>query len=165
MTQTESNFLQNTVPAAIATMKTSGVPASITLAQAIVESGWGNTALARKANNYFGIKALAHACPDDYIAFSTSEFVDGRQTTIMARFARYQSPQESFAAHAHLLSAAPRYAPAMAVRTDPAKFAAELQACGYSTNPDYATGLMKLVDQYNLTQYDLPPATEAAIAA
>ncbi len=80
----------------------------------------------------------------------------------MADFTRYGSAQDSFKAHALLLAQASRYAPAMAVRTNPAKFAAAIQKCGYSTNPDYAQGLMRLVSEFDLTQFDAPPAGPAA---
>jgi flagellum-specific peptidoglycan hydrolase FlgJ len=157
MNQTESSFLANAVPAALATEKQYDVPASITLAQAILESGWGQTALAKQANNFFGIKAIHFTDPESYIEFPTKEFVDGRAVTELAKFARYPSPAESFAAHAQLLSLAERYKPAMAVAHDPEAFAMQLQECGYSTNPGYAVALMQLVTEFDLTQYDAQP--------
>lgn len=161
--QVQSNFLRDAVPAAQQSQRAYGVPASVTLAQAILESGWGASALTRKANNYFGIKAAANADPDSYAEFETTEFVDGRETRVMARFARYPSPAASFEAHARLLAFAPRYMPAMARERDPLGFAEQLQACGYSTNPSYAGELKKLMAEYDLTQYDVyPPAAPAA---
>lgn len=157
MNQQQSAFLTNTVSAALATQKQFGVPASITLAQAILESGWGTSALARLANNFFGVKATAGAAPHDYVEFPTHEFVDGRSTEEMAKFARYPSPAESFQAHAKLLAQAPRYAPAMSERNDPAEFATQLQKCGYSTNPNYAAELITLVTEFDLRQYDVQP--------
>jgi len=162
MNQTQSDFLKNAVPAAIRTMRESGVPASVTLAQAILESGWGSSALARLANNYFGIKAASTADPSSYEEFPTHEFVDGRETAVVAKFARYPSPLESFEAHARLLSSASRYAPAMAAKSDPATFALRLQMGGYSTNPNYAHELMQLVAEYDLAQYDTPPPAAPA---
>ncbi|MGP8269118.1 MAG: glycoside hydrolase family 73 protein [Terracidiphilus sp.] len=147
-------FLRDTVPAAMASQRSSGIPASVALAQAILESGWGQSDLATKANNYFGIKATANATPDEYAEFPTSEFVDGRRVAILAKFARYSSPADSFAAHTRLISQASRYAPAMAVKANPSAFATELQMCGYSTNPNYASSLMQIVNEFDLTQYD-----------
>lgn len=161
MNASESEFFKNTVPAAQAAMRKWHVPASITLAQAVLESGWGKSALAHQANNFFGIKAAAVAGPSAYAEFPTTEFVDGRRTAEMARFARYTSPAASFEAHAILLSMAARYKPAMAVCHDPAQFAAELQHCGYSTNPNYAEMLMQIVREFDLTQYDVPPEDPA----
>lgn len=157
--QKQSDFLQRTVGAAQHSQRVTGVPASITLAQAILESGCGQSALAVRSNNYFGIKARVG---EDYREFSTYEFVDGRRVREIARFARYPSPAESFRAHAALLATLPRYRPAMAVCSYPQAFAEQLQACRYSTDPNYARKLMELVDQFDLTQYDVPPDTDPA---
>ena len=165
MNQQQNEYFRSAVPAAQQTARIYGVPASITLAQGALESGWGASALARKANNYFGIKATAHATAEEYCELPTSEFVDGRKRTEVARFARYATPAESFQSHALLLSRGARYALAMAVKNDPAKFAAALQKCGYSTNPSYASLLMSLVKQFDLTQYDVPTNPEPAAPA
>ena len=164
MNQIQSKFLQNVVLAAQQTQRVFRVPASITIAQAILESGWGQSALAVKANNFFGIKA---AGMQDYMEFPTTEFISGRSTHILAKFARYASPLESFRAHGVLLSTLPRYAPAMTLVDDPEMFARRIKECGYSTNPAYASTLMDLVHEFDLTQYDIPapkdgPAKEAA---
>lgn len=164
MNQSQSEFLRNAVPAAQYTHKTYGVPASITLAQAILESGWGKSALAQKANNFFGVKAAAHAAPDSYAEFPTYEFVDGRKTAVMAQFAKYPSPTLGFAAHARLLALSERYRPAMACRGDVEMFSEQLQRCGYSTNPSYARSLMELVKEFDLTQYDIQPDPAAPAA-
>jgi len=166
MYQYQSEFMSMAVPAAIQSQRMTSVLASVTLAQSILESGWGRSALAMKAKNFFGIKATAHLVPNQYIEMPTHEFVDGRSTPTMAKFARYATPDESFLAHAALIANAPRYAPAMAaIRSGAKKFAEELQACGYSTNPKYAASLMELVDEFDLTQYDLPPTPEAPAQA
>lgn len=155
MTPQEQSFLDATVPAAQACQQSCGVPASVTLAQAILESGWGNTGLAREANNYFGIKAGAHATPDQYMEFPTAEYENGKRVMVEAEFAKYPSVAASFIAHGLLLSSAQRYAPAMAVKDDPLAFAQQLQACGYSTSPTYASTLAELMREFNLMQYDL----------
>jgi flagellar protein FlgJ len=95
----------------------------------------------------------------------THEVVHGQAVEEMARFAAYPSIVASFRAHAMLLAENARYAPAMAVRTDAAKFAAGIQRCGYSTNPRYAESLMRLVSEFDLTQYDNPPDVPANAAA
>jgi flagellum-specific peptidoglycan hydrolase FlgJ len=154
--QENAYFKMAVTPAQLAQRKW-GVPASVTLAQGALESGWGVSALARKAYNFFGIKAGAHMGPEGYAEFPTIEFVDGRKTREMARFARYATPAESFQAHALLLAMSPRYRPAMEVAHDPALFAEQLQRCGYSTNPNYAQQLVDLINQFDLTQYDVPP--------
>jgi flagellum-specific peptidoglycan hydrolase FlgJ len=159
MNEIQSRFLQAAVPAAIASQGATGVPASITIAQAILESGWGCSALARKANNYFGIKAVQAANPERYIELPTHEVVNGHSIEEEARFARYPSQAAGFTAHAKLLSGASRYIPAMAVRRSAAEFANAIQRCGYSTNPNYAKSLMQLVREFDLTQYDVPTAS------
>jgi len=168
MNAQQNDFLKSVVPAAQAAQRKWGVPASVTIAQAILESGWGQSALARQANNFFGIKATAHADTSSYTEFPTSEFVDGRRVSEMAKFARYASPAASFDAHAVLLALTARYKPAMAVRNNAAAYALELQVCGYSTNPAYGSELGNLIRLYDLTQYEIPPedpAAETAVAA
>lgn len=151
MTQQQESFIKATGAAAQLSAKQYGVPASITIAQAIIESGWGQTQLAVKANNYFGVKAVQG---QEYVEYRTTEFIKGVEEHPLADFAKYETVAGSFAAHAKLLATVPRYAPAMKVAKDPAAFAAAIKACGYSTAPDYDTKLMALVSEFNLTQFD-----------
>jgi flagellum-specific peptidoglycan hydrolase FlgJ len=165
MHESESAFLKICIPAALESQRATGVPASITIAQAVLESGWGQTGLAKGANNYFGIKAAAHVAPDSYITMPTYEVIEGHSVEELAKFARYATVEDGFKAHALLLSQAPRYAPAMGVTQHPAAFAYALQKCGYSTNPQYAVLLMSLVKEFDLTQYDVKPVTGPAAPA
>jgi flagellum-specific peptidoglycan hydrolase FlgJ len=164
MNAQQNEFLKVAAPAAQSAQKKWGVPASVTIAQAILESGWGQSALAKQANNFFGIKAVANANAASYEEFPTTEFVDGRRVSEMAKFARYPTPTDGFTAHGLLLAMVTRYKPAMAVCTDPKAFAAALQSCGYSTNPSYAALLDQLIADYDLTQYDIKPDGPAAAA-
>lgn len=157
-------FLRAVVPAAIATMKETGVPASVTVAQAILESGWGCSRLARIANNFFGIKADAGSEADEYAQFPTWEYEYGKRVLVEAEFAKYATPAQCFAAHARLLASSPRYAPAMAVKDDATAFCDELQKCGYSTSSHYAWQLDELIREFDLTQYDLVASASAAQA-
>jgi flagellum-specific peptidoglycan hydrolase FlgJ len=153
-TSPQRAFIASLVDGARASQEAWGVPASITIAQAIQESGWGKSELAIKARNYFGVKAVQDAA---YVQFPTNEVLkDGRTVRELAHFAFYRSPAESFDAHGKLLATHVRYQPAMAAVDDPAAFALQLQACGYSTDPNYPSELMRLVKQFNLTQYDTP---------
>jgi flagellum-specific peptidoglycan hydrolase FlgJ len=149
------------VPAAQTTARLWKVPASVTLAQCILESAWGTSQLATRARNYFGIKAKTG---EPYIEFSTREVVTGRSVMEQANFARYGSAVDCFAAHAHLISSTPRYAPAMACFRDVYEFANRLQHCGYSTEPTYGDRLGELIRAYNLQQYDVPPPDQPAAA-
>ncbi len=154
MTQQEASFIQAAAPAAQLSAKQYGVPASITIAQAILESEWGKSGLATEANNYFGVKAIQG---EDYVEFKTTEFVRGVATHPMADFAKYASVADSFAAHAKLLSGLPRYAAAMKVAKSPALFAQAIKACGYSTAPNYPQMLMQLVQEFDLGKFDVAP--------
>jgi flagellum-specific peptidoglycan hydrolase FlgJ len=166
----QNDFLKLVVPAAQSAMRKFGVPASITAAQAILESGWGMSALARQCYNFFGIKAVASAQPGSYQEFQTAEFVQGRRVAELARFARYPDPASGFEAHALLLATAVRYRPFMAAcqARDLGWACRELYVCGYSTNPSYPKLLGELREEFDLEQYDIwptPPAQAAEAVA
>jgi flagellum-specific peptidoglycan hydrolase FlgJ len=140
-----------------------GVPSSITIAQAILESAWGQSKLAIECNNYFGIKARKHLLPgEEYQEFPTREVRNGKNEIELARFQKFKSIPDCFQRHGELLSCSDRYAPAMEVADDPAKFAIQLLGCGYSTDPKYPKLLGDLIRQYKLTRFDLPPDPPAA---
>jgi len=111
-------------------MRKWGVPASVTISQAILESsnklGWGQSELAREANNYFGIKAVHNASPESYIELPTHEVLHNHIQLIDAEFARYPDLAGSFDAHARLLATAQRYKPAMAATHNAVAFALQL---------------------------------------
>ena len=153
-TKLQLSWLKSMVTAAQLTQRKYGVPASVTLAQCILESAWGTSQLSRRANNYFGVKSIQG---QDYAEFTTREVVSGRSVVELARFARYPSAIESFEAHAKLIAKIERYRPAMAVLPDVEKFCYQIQGCGYSTDPDYGMRLMDLIDYHELQQYDLNP--------
>lgn len=154
MDEAQNNFLRSVVPAARESMRLFGVPASVTIAQAILESGWGRSSLAKKYNNYFGIKDTDF---HSYVECPTTEIVSGVPMRVDARFETYPSVDKCFIVHARLLAMQDRYGPAMAAKSDPQKFAGELQVCGYSTNPGYGAMLRKLMAQFDLEQFDNPP--------
>jgi flagellum-specific peptidoglycan hydrolase FlgJ len=161
MNALQNAFLTMAVPAAQAAQRRWSVPASVTIAQAILESsnaaGWGQSELTRTANNLFGVKAHHLTDPSSYVELPTHEVLNNHLDLVEARFERYETPAESFEDHAKLLAMARRYRPAMAVRGDVQSFCEQLERCGYSTNPQYAETLEKLIRIYDLTQYDVPP--------
>ena len=161
-TQQQLDNLHAAVPAAQASARRYGVPASVTLAQWIVESSWGTSELALKANNCFGVKRSHLAAPDSYVEMPTAEYQGGKRVPVEALFARYPSMADSFISHAALLATAARYKSAMRSVEFPRVFAVDLQRCGYSTNPGYAAELQELMRLYNLTQYDISPPAEPA---
>ncbi|MCL2105817.1 MAG: glucosaminidase domain-containing protein [Oscillospiraceae bacterium] len=127
---------------------------SLTLAQAILESGWGKSELAQKANALFGIKADS-AWKGPRYEKKTTEHIDGKQVEITAAFRAYGSWEESIADHAALLRGS-RYKAVQGER-DYKKACRAVHAAGYATAPDYADKLIKLVEQYGLTAWDGAP--------
>ena len=131
--------------AAIAQMQHSGIPASITLAQACLESGFGTSTLATKGNNHFGIKC------HDY---------DGRKMYVDDDvkddcFRVYDRVEDSFQDHSDFLRYRSRYSFLFDLDpTDYKGWAYGLKAAGYATDPQYASRLIDLIERYNLQQYD-----------
>jgi flagellar protein FlgJ len=131
------------------------VPASVTVAQAILESDWGRSALAKDANNFFGMKAMGTLGSDGVVWMPTSEYdANGTLYQTTAAFRAYKSMADSVADHDLLLERTPRYAGAMAARSDPKQFASLIASEGYATDPNYASKLVALMDRYNLYQLD-----------
>jgi hypothetical protein len=148
-------FLDSTAQAARAAALQTGVPASVTVAQAILESDWGRSLLAQDANNYFGIKAIGSLGSDGVVWMPTSEYdSSGQLYQTISAFRAYKSLVDSMTDHDRLLQTASRYAPAMRVSNDPRQFAARLYEGGYSTDPAYADKLVALMDRYDLYRLD-----------
>lgn len=121
------------------------VPASITLAQGLLESGNGNSRLAVEGNNHFGIK-----CHSDW----TGAKIHEDDETNNECFRKYKSASESFEDHSLFLQKK-RYQPLFQLDIDDYKgWAKGLKECGYATNPKYAQLLINLIEQYELQQYD-----------
>ncbi len=131
---------------AIHEMNRSGVPASITLAQGALESGDGNSSLARNANNHFGIK-----CHEDWNGKKTYQDDDAKNEC----FRKYQSVEESFRDHSDYLKAKTRYAFLFELDiTDYKGWARGLKKAGYATSPTYAETLIRIIEEFGLHQYD-----------
>lgn len=124
-----------------------GIPASIVLAQGLLESNAGDSQLAVKNNNHFGIKCFSRSCHKGHC----SNFTDDSHKDF---FRIYQSPWESYRAHSYLLSA-PRYKKLYQLgRTDYKDWAVELKKAGYATDKHYGEKLINLIEELNLHQYD-----------
>jgi hypothetical protein len=132
-------------------MAATGVPASVTVAQAIVETGWGKHTIG-SAKNLFGIKGKG---PAGSVTVPTKEYIDGQWVTIQAAFAKYNSFEESITEHARFFLRNKRYAKALSVKGDAEAFAREIHKAGYATGPDYATMLIKVMRQNNLRRFDI----------
>ena len=143
---TPEEYIQTYKDIAIREMKTHKIPASITLAQGLLESGAGNSALAREAKNHFGIKCHKGWEGDTY-------YMDDDEKNEC--FRKYKSPEESFKDHSEFLCGRSRYAALFDLDiTDYEGWAKGLKAAGYATNPKYAQLLIDRINLYDLAQYD-----------
>lgn len=143
-------FIDAIAPAAQECQRRTGIPASFTIAQGALESGWGRHAPGR---NLFGIKA-GTSWRGDCTEQTTRECIDGRWIVITDRFRAYTDWQGSIDDHAELLCNA-RYRPALQYASDPVRYAVEVQRCGYATDPQYGEKLGQIIRQYRLTEYDV----------
>jgi flagellum-specific peptidoglycan hydrolase FlgJ len=151
-------FISAVAPGAMAAQQRWGVPAAVTIAQAIEESGWGQSGLAANYHNLFGIKGSG---PAGSVTLPTQEFENGQWVTIDAPFRAYHNNAESIADHAELLATSGYYTRAMADRAVPDAFANDLTGV-YATDPDYGANLIAMMKLYNLYQYDSPAASTPA---
>lgn len=153
---TPPKFIAVVGEAARESQKDTSVPASVTIAQAILESEWGQSGLATRANNLFGIKAQRGPGPAGIISMSTWEVLSGVSTVVNDAFRAYHNIFESVEDHGHFLHDNSRYSAAFKAAADPPEFARRIQAAGYATDPAYASKLIRLMDRYDLYRYDLP---------
>lgn len=131
---------------AVEEMKKYHIPASITLAQGLLESGAGQSTLARKSNNHFGIK-----CGGDWTGKTVSHDDDARGECFRA----YKHPKDSYEDHSKFLAGRPRYASLFKLKiTDYKGWARGLKKAGYATNPRYADQLIGIIELYELYKYD-----------
>jgi LysM repeat protein len=137
---------------AIQEMKRTGIPASITLAQAILESSSGESELAKKSNNHFGIK-----CKLDWKGETVFHDDDTKQECFRA----YPNVNSSFKDHSDFLKTRPNYAPLFQLDpVDDSAWAYGLKKAGYATASDYPRKLLKVIDDYELSQYNFPELLE-----
>jgi Mannosyl-glycoprotein endo-beta-N-acetylglucosaminidase len=159
-TAAQQAFISLVAPGAIATQQRYGIPAAVTIAQAIDESGWGRSVLATADHNLFGIKGAGPAGRD---MLPTREHENGVWVTRTAPFRMYHNVAESIEDHGRLLATDPAYRHAMASRGRPDAFATALTGV-YATDPGYGSSLIALMRLYNLYRYDAatPPAAPPA---
>lgn len=131
---------------AMSNMKNYGIPASIILAQGILESGAGKGDLASRSNNHFGIKCHAGW---------TGESVRHDDDAAQECFRKYDNPSESFKDHALFLTGRSRYAKLFTLsKSDYKAWARGLRAAGYATDPKYPDKLISYIERYGLNEYD-----------
>ncbi len=149
--QTTHQYIEKYNDIAIKKMKKYKIPASITLAQGILESGNGNSRLARKANNHFGIK-----CHKDWNGKKFRLDDDKRREC----FRKYKSVEESFSDHSYFLTQRSRYSFLFKLDiTDYEGWAYGLKKAGYATNPKYPQLLIKIIEENKLYNFDQTTAS------
>lgn len=154
MNTEQKNFIKKVGALASADMKKSGVLASLTVAQAILESAWGKSELATIGKALFGIKATKTwkgkvYCKDTKECYDGVNLVDVKN----AAFRAYDSWEESVEDHSAFLKANKRYKEVIG-ETDYKKACEAIKAAGYATDPDYVEKLVKLIEDYELTEFD-----------
>jgi hypothetical protein len=150
---TKQEFLGMIVPLAVADMKKSKILASLTIAQAVLETGWGSSSVMMKAFALFGIKA-GSTWKGRVFSSKTKEVYDGvNYTTITDTFRAYNSFAESVADHSALLTGAARYRNLIG-EMDYREACRKIREDGYATAPNYTTSLIKVIEDNRLYQYD-----------
>ena len=161
---TPKEFIKQYKPFALQTERKTGISHLFILAQAALESGWGERGV---GNNFFGIKVpknLVSSTPNEKKQllrttevlssanavfpkiFSIKKRADGKYTyVVLDWFRKYDTPEECFTDHAQFFFKNKRYAKALEVKADPYKFAEEVAKAGYATAPNYADSLKKII--------------------
>jgi flagellar protein FlgJ len=154
---TNTQFIAHAVPGAQRGWREFGVPPSVTIAQAILESGWGRSELSAVGHNYFGIKCfggpgpIARGC-QTYQTFECTKA--GRCFATSDAFRTYRTAADSFRDHGHFLRANSRYAPAFRYTRNANAFLMRIWKAGYATDPKYYEKVTGLMRSYNLYRYD-----------
>lgn len=153
---TPKEFIASISPAAIASMSVSRIPASFTIAEAALESGWGKSALAVQARNLFGVKADGN-WTGDVLTMNTREYRHGQWVMEPAKWRKYPDWQGCMKDHAVFLTNGGRYTGRYAdcfKCKDGVSFTLAVAKAGYATDPNYAKLITDIIKQHNLTQYD-----------
>lgn len=150
MTYNALQFFEKIKPIVIADANKTGILASLTAAQAMIESNKGNSGLALKANNLFGIKGTYNG---QSIKMLTTEYINGVPQKVYANFRKYPSWAESVADHSDLFLRVSRYANLRGCK-DYKRACINVQADGYATSPTYADTLIKTIETYKLYTWD-----------
>lgn len=155
--QTDSKqlFIKQVAPEAEKMDQKYNVPASITLAQAILESDWGSSTLSAKYYNLFGVKS---SDTTNSKVLTTKEYVNGKWIVTSGRFRVYTSWDQSIDAHTLLMvngtTDDPQKYTGVTQTSSYTQAAQALQTAGYATDPDYASKLIRVIETYHLNKYD-----------
>lgn len=151
---TRQQFIDKLAPFAIADMYESKIPASLTIAQGILESADGNSTLTVQANNLFGIKGKG---TNGSISLGTIEYVNGKAISVKANFRKYHNWGESVIDHSKLITNGVSWNRQLyqgVIGKDGEEAAREIAKAGYATDPNYANKLIAIMHQHNLFKFD-----------
>ena len=150
MAYTDKTFLDKIKPYVMQDMKKTKILASLTAAQAFIESNKGNSGLTQKANNLFGMKGKYNG---ESVKMQTTEYYNGIACKVMADFRKYPSWSESIDDHSGLFNRLARYKN-LRGETDYVKACNNVKADGYATSPTYATTLIQNINKFKLYEWD-----------
>lgn len=161
----EQDFIKKVAPHAVQAMKEDGILASLTIAQAILESDWGRSGLTKKANNLFGIKG---SYKGDSEKMETTEYVGKKASKVQAAFRKYPSWYESIKDHTKLFINGVSWNPGLYRNligvTDYKRATYLVRKNGYATDPSYTEKLNHLIETYKLHEYDSQAEKEKVAA-
>ncbi len=149
---TRNQYVEMFKNAAISAARNTGLFPSVIMAQAILESNNGNSGLAKKANNHFGIKADA-SWTGKKMNFPTREVIGGKDVMVDAWFRAYDNALDSFKDRTNFLKSFKRYKNVFVAPT-PEQQSKELQIAGYATDPNYSNLLISIINKNNLKSLD-----------
>jgi flagellum-specific peptidoglycan hydrolase FlgJ len=150
---TPAEFIAAIGPAARTSMAKTKIPASFTIAEGALESGWGKSLLATQGHNLFGVKA-DKAWHGDILTMNTREFLKKQWVMVPARWRKYPDWLSCIDDHAAFLLTNPRYRPAFAACGDAEAFTKAVAAAGYATDPTYADKIIAVIHAHQLTTFD-----------
>jgi len=130
-----------------------GIPAEVTIAQAILESGWGRSELSQKSNNYFGVKEYRKTKKGG--KYETTEYLKGKKVLKIEKFRVYDNVEQCLQDRAYWLYNNKRYQDIDWHKLDAYEFCQILQDKKYATDPNYSKKLKRIIDSYKLTQFTL----------
>ncbi|WP_283149028.1 glycoside hydrolase family 73 protein [Silvimonas soli] len=145
-------FIAAISAAAVASAKKTGIPASFTIAESALESGWGASQLAQQAMNLFGVKADP-AWHGPTFSLQTREYLKSQWVMVPALWRKYDDWQGCMDDHAQFLLTNPRYKNCFPA-TGGVAFAQQVAASGYATDPDYAAKIRSIISTHELAKFD-----------
>lgn len=151
--QLAERYLRDHVVIAQSEMQRSGIPASIKLGQALLETAFGQSSLSQNSNNHFGLKCKSYWSGPTY--YHKDDDRNARGELIKSCFRSYPDVASSYRDHSDFLKYSINYRSLFRLKqTDYKAWARGLKSCGYATDPRYAEKLIKLIERYDLDQYD-----------